>query len=573
MTIKKSHLIILIVFMIATIFVTNNVSAQGHELENLEINVFIKNDGSAIIKERRVANLIEGTENYIVIDNLGKSQITDFKVTEDGRQYQFINSWNIDDSRENKAFKNGIIDTSTGYELSWGIGEYGKHEYLLEYTVTNFIKELEDSQMMFWRFQNDQTNIPPKNISVVVESDIPFNDQDQKVWGFGFEGNVEFRDGKVMAQSDKPLNNSNYVTILLKLNKGMFLTNDYVNKTFEQVKEQAFAGSSYGDSESGNNDDFFSGSTKTPIIIGIITAIFSLIFPLFIILVIVFAVKNVSKNQAGTFKRRYKEEYYRDYPYEGEILDIYYILYKMGLGNFNNVLTGFLLKWINEDRIITISEEVGVIRKKEKTNIKILNRELPDEPLESELFNMLLSASGGDNTLEEKEFTKWATNNYTSLDNWEKRAKDTSIVKLEHLGYLQTTTKKKFFMNFKEHHLTPDGFTVEENIYKYINYLYDYSLLNENEAVNVKIWDQIMIWAGFLGITEVVQKQFEKLYPQYRVETAYTGNSIYLASTLTRNVSAARSSAHSMASSGMGGSTSIGGGGGSFGGGSGGGTR
>ena len=134
-------------------------------------------------------------------------------------------------------------------------------------------------------------------------------------------------------------------------------------------------------------------------------------------------------------------------------------------------------------------------------------------------------------------------------------------------------TKKKFFMNFKENHLTPNGFKVEENIYKYINYLYDYSLLNENEAVNVKIWDRIMIWAGFLGITEVVEKQFEKLYPKYTQETVYTGNSIYLASALTRNVSNARSSAKSSASSGMGGSTSIGGGGGSFGGGSGGGTR
>ena len=570
MRIKKSYLLTFILFLIFSIFVSIPANAASNELESLDINVFINNDGSAMIREKRVANLIEGKENYIVIDNLGKSKINDFKVTENGRQYQFIDSWNIDESRENKAFKNGIIETSTGYELSWGIGEYGSHEYLLEYTVTDFIKELQDSQMLFWRFQNDQTNIPPKEVTVTVESETPLNEEDQKVWGFGFEGNVEFRDGKVVAESSQPLNSSNYVTVLLKLEKGMFLTNDYVDKPFEEVKDQAFEGSSYDDNES---DGFFNVSKKTSIIAGVLTAIFSIIFPLLIVVVIIFAVRNISKNQAGTFKRRYKEEYYRDYPYEGEILDIYYIFFKMGLSNFNNMLTGCLLKWINEDKIMTMSEETGVIIKKDKTRIKILNRELPDEPLERELFNMLLSASGGDNILQEKEFTKWASKNYTAIDSWEKRAKNSSIEKLEKLGYLQTVTKKKFFMNFKEQHLTPSGFRLEENIYKYINYLYDYSLLNENEAVNVKIWDRIMIWAGFLGIAEVVEKQFDKLYPQYRVETVYTGNSIYLATALTQNVSAARTSASTRASSGMGGSTSIGGGGGSFGGGSGGGTR
>ena len=81
-----------------------------------------------------------------------------------------------------------------------------------------------------------------------------------------------------------------------------------------------------------------------------------------------------------------------------------------------------------------------------------------------------------------------------------------------------------------------------------------------------------MVWAGALGLTEVVRKQFENLYPRYDTETAYTGNSIYFTHMLTRNVARAATPT-STRSSGMGGSSSIGGGGGSFGGGSGGGTR
>lgn len=559
---KKSYLMLIALLII--ILSTTSAFAEEHKLETLEIDVFINQDGSATIRERRVANLIEGTENYIVIGNLGESEITDFKVFENGQEYQFKDNWNVDDSREEKTFKNGIINTTGGYELAWGIGEYGKHEYILEYTVTNFIKELRDNQVLFWRFVNDKTNTPPENVSLVIESEVPFNEEDQKVWAFGYEGTVNFNEGKVIANSEKAFNRSNYMTILLKFEKGLFPTADYIDKDFEQIKDEAFKGSDY------NRDTSF----KPTLLSKILPTLFGLFMPLmFGVMAIIISSIN-KKQQMGVFKRRFKEEYHRDYPYEGEILDIYYILFKMGLSSFNNILSGFVLKWINEDRIMTSSEEVGTFRKKEKTNINILDRSIPGNKLEGELYDMLLKASEGDNILKEDRFVKWAKKNYKTITNWEEGAKEESINRLESLGLLEVEEKKKLFFKKKEYHLTHNGYELEENIYKYINYLHDYSLLNEHEAINVKIWDKIMIWAGFLGVTEVVAKQFEKIYPNYTQESVYRGNSIYLANSLTRNISNAKSNAaSSSSSSGFGGSSSIGGGGGSFGGGSGGGTR
>lgn len=565
MKIKRSYLFSLISVLIVSMFMTVSASADSHRLVSQEIDVFIKNDGNALIKEKRIANLIEGTENYIPIENLGKSEIINFKVREDGREYQLEDNWNVDDSRGDKVFKNGIIKKRKGYELVWGIGEYGRHEYVLEYEITNFIKDTKDSQMLFWRFVNDKTNTPPEDVKLTIQSEIPFNAENQKVWGFGFAGNAEFVDGKVVAKSSVPLNRSNHVTILLKLDQGTFPTNDSVNKTFEQVKDKAFKGSEYSKGPSKSKK---SGPISK--LIGIISTLVSTFIPVIFIGAFIAIAKGTSNSRPGTFKRRYKEEYYRDYPYDGEILDVYYILFKIGLSGFNNILSGFILKWINEDKIRTSSEEVGVIRKKENTNINIMSRELPTEPLERELYNMLVSAAGGRNLLEEKEFIKWVRKNHTSISSWEKKAKEESQRRLQSLGHLRVEEKKKFFITMKDYHLTDSGLKIEENIYKYINYLYDYSLLNEHEAINVKIWDRIMIWAGFLGISEIVSKQFEQIYPEYRNETIYRGNSIYLANALTRNVSSARTSA---ASSGSGGGTSIGGGGGSFGGGSGGGTR
>ena len=89
--------------------------------------------------------LVEGTENYLVIENLGQSLIQDFTVVENGQPYLFEPNRSIDASRQEKQGKNGIIQTEAGYELVWGIGDYGAHTYELQYTVTEMVKQLTDS--------------------------------------------------------------------------------------------------------------------------------------------------------------------------------------------------------------------------------------------------------------------------------------------------------------------------------------------------------------------------------------------------------------------------------------------
>lgn len=570
--IKNRYKLLYFLVILLFVFSMGNVYAADHRLESQDIEVFINPDGSARIKEHRIANLVEGTESYIVIENLGISKIKDFVVYENGIQFQNDDNWNIKASRENKANKSGIIKTSTGYELSWGIGDYGKHEYDLEYTITNFVEQLNDSQMVFWQFVNPGTNIPPERVKVTIRSDQPFTEENQKIWAFGFAGDIVFKDGSVVATSNRALSRNDNVTILVKLPDGMFTTEKTRNQSFQDIQDQAFVGSDY---DQGVQQD--GGFTDKPSRVNPIARLFQIIsrmgFGIFIILfAFIFGKTTKTSNKTPKkFVRQFKEEYYRDYPYESNFLDIYYIPYMMGSANFENLLTGFILKWINEDRIITVEEEVGWIFKKDSTNLKFINTSQLQNPYENQLFLMMLAAAGSNEILEEKEFTKWARSNYNKIDRWEKEVNEYSKKKLEALGYLNIIDKKILFFTVPDYQLTERGKELEANIYKYINYLNDFSLLNEHEAVNVRIWDNIMIWAGFLGLTEVVAKQFEKLYPNYTQETVYRGNSIYLTSHLARNISTAKVQA--ARSSGSGGSSSMGGGGGFSGGGSGGGTR
>src|SRR5699024_5866065 len=133
---------------------------------------------------------------------LGKSEIIDSVVREDGKKYRYLDTWDINASQADKSFRNGMTETKDGYELSWGIGACGDHEYVMEYTVTNFSKQLnDDSQMLFWQFVNDETNIPPEKVVVEIETEKELNDETEKIWAFGFSGEVEFQDGKVVATS------------------------------------------------------------------------------------------------------------------------------------------------------------------------------------------------------------------------------------------------------------------------------------------------------------------------------------------------------------------------------------
>ena len=93
----------------------------------------------------------------------------------------------------------------------------------------------------------------------------------------------------------------------------------------------------------------------------------------------------------------------------------------------------------------------------------------------------------------------------------------------------------------------------------------------EKAAIEVKLWDEYLIFAAVLGIADRVEKQLKVAIPRYE-ETSTCNNFpiYYYTHTFAHNSMSAASSA---ASAGQGGSSSFSGGGGGFSGGGGGGVR
>lgn len=576
----RKFIVVSLCLFIATIFSISSVEtvqAANSYYESIDIHVTLNEDGSADFVERWKAHLYKGTENYVVKQNLGKATIENFTVTEDGKQFEFVKNWDINASQNEKAFKNGIINKRNGIEMSWGIGEYGTHEYVLEYTVKNIIQQLDDSQVLYWGFSNAGINIPRSNITVEVIAPKALSEVEERIWAFGYDGDIEFEQGSILAKSYSQLKESQYVVLLIKFADGTFTTENRVKKDFEALQKQAFKGSDYDlDAvESVDEGGFFIKAFN------FIKSIFSVVifFGIFVVVLIFsqkFNQQNSLEGKRRKFTRRYKEEYYRDYPYEDNYLHTYYVTYIMGLSEFNTLLTASLLKLINDDKIRMDETVTGVLRRKHQT-IHILNSDVDSNTSEGRLFHMIRGLADSEGMITDRQISKWAERNYRSLASWEKDIVNESKQVLTNKNYLDKTENNILFFTRTNYELTEDGKKMEENIYKYVNYLYDFSLLNEHEAINVKLWDEVMIWAAYLNLTSVVMKQFAKLYPNYEQETKYRNNSLrrstYFATAVTRGRTKSEKREQERRSSGGGGTASSGGGGGAAGGGSGGGVR
>lgn len=431
MRIKTFFIISFIIFLNTSIFTLEEVDASTHELEALDIHVFIEEDGSAVITEKRVATLSEGTENYIVIGNLGESTITDFQVYEDGKWYDYVEDWDVDGTREEKAFKNGVIEEKEHDELVWGIGEFGKHEYELTYTVTDFIKQLEDSQMIFWQFVNSDTNIPPQNVTVTIETDKPLNDGSERIWAFGFEGDIHYEDGTIVAKSNNPLSESDYVTILTEFSNSNFGTNDVIDQTFEEVKEEAFEGSDY---------------TKDDSIGEIIAIVLIMLVSLGGIVISVFLL-----SLRFDKKKKYEGKYFREVPYDDDFFMAYGLLTIFQLSNLNHLLSAFILKWMKEERIRVVPAiKKEIFREKEVTEIHLAKNAIDGlKDNEAELFDFFVRAST-DGVLRQDDFRRWSSKNHKLVSKWEEELMEKSLTKSEEEGFLKRKESKAFGEFYKK---------------------------------------------------------------------------------------------------------------------------
>lgn len=567
--IKKIIPTILGIFFLLTLMTQTALGANN--VSDINVDVVIYEDGSAYITQTWNCNFAEGTECYIPIENLGEMSISEFLVSDVNGAYTFLEDWDIDAGFEEKAGKYGMVETEDGYELCWGISEYGEKRYAIEYKLNNLVGGYEDFDGFNFQFINSGMGTLPTDVTVNIttQDGITLDADNSGIWAFGFDGQINFDNGNVVAYTETPLSNdSDSVIIMLQLNKGLIHPARVVEGSFEDVKAQALEGSDY-DYDSGSESDS-AAQPEEEVEMGFIDYVLAFLMTAgscIPVVVIIYFMKRKAKPKKKIRNLYKNAEYYREAPIAGNLEAAFVLAKKFGqTDDDGNLIGAAFLKLINAGCLEPMTEKsVGLFGKeKESISLKLVHPPQFPGATPNMLYDLLILVSGTDQILQEKELENYCTRNYNALIRIIDAAKQDGNNTLLQIDCYDPSRKAKSIG------LTQRGESLLLNIMGFKKYLLEFSLIGERSIEESIIWQDYLTFATLFGIADKVIEQFEKVYPD---TTEYSQNAHYYYMLSHRYTRASYHAAQTARSAGSGGHSSFGGGGGFSGGGSGGGTR
>ena len=497
-------------------------------LNNLDIKVVLSKNGDARITETREMYIDdEGTECYIGLANMGESQVKDLTVS-DETGTRFINvDWDVDETRDWKTYKCGIVTTNRGYEVCWGLGEEGERTYITSYTITGLVRGYPDADAIRHVFLDTSVSPKPDHAKITImtaDTTIVINPDSCGIWGFRFEGNLWFENGTIMAETTRE------------------------NETFENKKNEAFEGSDYV----GGGDD--EDMTLIEWVIFILIYVGFSIVPVVCFIWHLFSVWRA--------RRRANKDliWYRDIPLNGNLQEANNMLnaYKYMHTDYNNLMSACILKLIQLGAI-TIETRPNMKGEMEPNFVIHQLKDADNQPvLMRKIFNIFKKAAGNDTVLEPKELKQFmkSTCNQSMTDSF--------------INTLHTKTSISIYKDREDE---------VRQLFGLRKFLKEFTLLDERGVGEVNLWKDYMVYATLFGIADRVIKEMKKVNPEYfnmdQVANQMADNMTLplIYSTLHRSTSSAvaAKAAREHRSSGGGGHSSWGGGGGGFSGGGGGG--
>lgn len=530
--------------LISFLFITN---IKANTINSIDMDVYIDENGNAKITEIWDANLTQGTEGYRPFSGMDNKVVSNFTVSDESeRVYEVLDTWNVNKSFSEKAYKCGYNKTYDGVELCFGISKYGHKTYTLKYNISNFVTEYTDTQGIYFKFINFDQDIG--SVKIKVHSNTPLTLDNSKIWAFGYEGTDVFEDGSIVMDSNGPLDSSSYMTLLVRFESNIFKTDNLSDKSFDDIHDEAF---NDVNEEEWHDDDvdewstFKNASTGGKIMIVLSTAmlfLFSVVFSpvgIIAIIIIIMATKGSLYPLSSTYKYENGKNllnekdimYYREIPCNKDLEKAYFICKNYNVVTLKELKKGLMgaiiLKWIKNKYITVVPTKKGLFSIKDNNYaLDFNNMTHADNEIETELYNMMVSAAGFNKLLEPKKLERWSKNHYTKIDRWydsilikkEKELTNNGLIiekEWDVKGLFGKTKSKKFKT------LTSNLKTEAEHLVGFKKFLLDFSIMPEREYKEVVVWEEYLIFASLLGIADKVNEQFSKIYPNFNKEASF----------------------------------------------------
>lgn len=540
--------------LVAVVFLMNAVPAFAAEqaIPSINVDVQLKKDGSAVITEVwDVRGVSDGTEYYKSLYNMKGMSVHSLLVSdESGKQYKTLENWDTKRSREEKAGTCGILKTSQGYELCWGIGNYGDHQYTIQYTLDGLVKDYGDYAGFYHQFISELSSAPESISMKIRMPDTQLNQDNSRIWAYGFTGQVEIDpDGSLIAYSSEALGKNDYGNVLCRFDRSLFPMAKAGGMSFEKLQKSA------------DNDK--SDLAKT-ILFSILAAAAAVIFPS------IFFYSRY-KLADGTVMRLPGMKHIDmnwTIPFDGSIPAVYSAMHLLRRGIPLDTLGAYLIRW-QEAGYIRMETGGNEDRKNsEKEEAIVFGQNKPHgTEAENSLYQILVSQADQNGILLISDIGKRSEEFHTKLTAWEKAVKLEGDNELMHLNVAATDTKGSL-------RFTSSGFEQAVRVLGFQKYLKDMSGQKQYQTSQGALWGDYLVFATLFHMGEQVLQSMKALDPVYFNSFAglYGCNSysmLYLM-TMTNHVSSAASPSANIDGTG-GGVSSMGGGG--FSGGGGGGSR
>ena len=415
------------VFTLAFAFLlaVGTAGAQN-KVHDVNITVTLATDGSAQIREVWDMTLSRGTEVYLGRENLGDIKILDLTVSDEtGETYQTDRSWDTERSFERKKGHCGLNSISGGYEICWGIGEYGHRTYTVDYTLTNLVKSLDDYDMIHYQFYTPN-DFEGEHVKVSISKPGYEIDTLTRIWAFGYDGYIWREDGSVFAESENPLEPSHSIIVLMRFDKGIFDSKSVQERPFSAVLDRALEGADEPDVPMSKAEE------ALYTILGFIFFVGMCLLPFIPLIIHRVEKRKKKKDMFGTLSLS-SIPWSREVPYGGDILKNYYVISNAPdlKGKKNSVASAMILHMLQEGCLEAMKDlstgKVNIYFKPDSSGFRKLSHE------EESLWKYMYEASGKNHILEEKEFSTWAKNHNSTLAKW------TTNVKNDGLSHLRPT--------------------------------------------------------------------------------------------------------------------------------------
>lgn len=551
---KRRFFIFLLLLALA---VPSGFALAANRVTNIDIDVLLEEDGSALITQVWRGRFSEGTECYIPLNDSGYLTVENLVVysgTDETRTaFETLSGWDVDADFDEKAYRCGVNRTDNGYELCWGISEYGEQTYTVQYTVQNLVRAFDEADGFNFMFVNRDMNTTPTDVSVWIKTtNAALSADNSAVWAFGFDGEVQFDEGGIAAWTNEPLSGDDSVILMLEMNPEILSPQIRESGSFEElVKEPAMKGSDYGD------DSDSAGTIIAASVSGIVLVGGGLI---------AYAVISNKKRKEKIAAILAQYPTLDTLPTQGSLAASWKLGQLFGvIHSEGSIIGALILRLLRDGCLFTESGETDEAEISRSPLLFCRRPDNPDSP-EAWLFDCLLLAQDGSGFLTSKSAKRYFKEHDEDMRELLDRCDaDGSRWLLEHGCFTSASLSGSF------KHLSAEGEREIARLLLLKQWLTDENA--EHQPVSLSLEDCFAYALLFELESDTVQR-IQRFYPDAARGSWHTLESYYWYAWYFRDYSYGEMQlAEQARSAGSGGSSSLGGGGGFSGGGSGGGTR